>query len=210
MKRSFITALLSIFFGFYCCAQDTIILKSSQDIKAKVLEVTTTEIKYKKFENLNGPTYSILKSDISMVRYENGTEDIFNEGKNNNRNSLPLSKSFSERTFYVEKTSDGCEQAIIDKLLKLNIIVTTNKETSDYIIKCIISKNGGWGVPAKGSIVILESNTENSLLASKSAKGMVNMFKGFQNPHFIIMKKIADDYLEDLIRQLKNQTNLQK
>ncbi|MGN6213958.1 hypothetical protein [Parafilimonas sp.] len=210
MKRSFITALLSILLGFYCIAQDTITLKNSDDIKAKVLEVTTTEIKYKKFENLNGPTYSILKSDILLIRYENGTKDIFNEEKNNNGNYLPLNKSFSERTFYVEKTSEGYEQAIIDKLLKLNIIVTTNKETSDYTIKCIISKNGGWGVPAEGSIVILESKTENSLLVSKSAKGMVNMFRGFQNPRFIIMKKIADNYLEDLIEQLKSQTNLQK
>jgi hypothetical protein len=58
-------------------AQDMITKKSSEDIKAKILEVTTTEIKYKKFEDQTGPTFSILKSDVLMVRYENGSKDVF-------------------------------------------------------------------------------------------------------------------------------------
>jgi len=64
-----------------CFSQDIITNKNSEDIKANVLEVTTTEIKYKKFENPDGPTFSILKSDIVMIRYQNGTKDIFTEEK---------------------------------------------------------------------------------------------------------------------------------
>ncbi len=60
-------------------SQDLIIKKTSEDIQAKVIEVTTNEIKYKKFDNQNGVTYSILKTDVLMIRYENGSKDIFNE-----------------------------------------------------------------------------------------------------------------------------------
>lgn len=56
--------------------------KTSEDIKAKVIEVTVNEIKYKKFDNLNGPLFTLLKSDVLMIRYENGSKDIFNEIQN--------------------------------------------------------------------------------------------------------------------------------
>ena len=62
-------------------SQDVLTKKSGDDIKAKVLEVTTTEVKYKKFDNLNGPVFSILKSELLIIRYENGSKDVFNENK---------------------------------------------------------------------------------------------------------------------------------
>ena len=59
-------------------AQDTLSTRSGESIIAKVLEVTTNEVKYKKFDNLNGPNIIILKSDLLQIRYENGTKDDFN------------------------------------------------------------------------------------------------------------------------------------
>jgi len=63
----------------FCFSQDVITKKSGEDINAKVLEVTSTEIKYKKFDNQTGPTISILKSDVFMIKYENGTKDVFKD-----------------------------------------------------------------------------------------------------------------------------------
>jgi hypothetical protein len=60
-------------------SQDVITKKTSEDIQAKVIEVTTSEVKYKKFDNQTGPTFTILKADILMIRYENGSKDVFNE-----------------------------------------------------------------------------------------------------------------------------------
>mgnify|MGYP000734050384 FL=1 len=59
-------------------AQDTLSTRSGESIIAKVLEVTTNEVKYKNFNNLNGPDIIILKSDLLQIRYENGTKDDFN------------------------------------------------------------------------------------------------------------------------------------
>jgi hypothetical protein len=68
-------------------AQDVIVLKSGDEIKSKVIEITPTEIKYKKFDNLEGPTIVILKSEASMIKYANGTEDVM--PSNNSLASAP-------------------------------------------------------------------------------------------------------------------------
>lgn len=57
-------------------AQDVIVLKNGDEIKSKVVEITPTEIKYKKFDNLEGPTIVILKSDVFMIKYANGTKEV--------------------------------------------------------------------------------------------------------------------------------------
>ncbi len=92
MKTIILTTLTTIFSLTLCFSQDVITKKSGEDIQSKILEVGQTEIKYKKFDNQNGPTFTILKSEVLMVRYENGTKDIFNEEKKSeNVSSLSLS-----------------------------------------------------------------------------------------------------------------------
>jgi hypothetical protein len=59
-------------------AQDIIILKNGDEIKSLVTEIGTDLIKYRKFENLNGPIYTLEKDRVFMIKYENGTKDVFN------------------------------------------------------------------------------------------------------------------------------------
>lgn len=79
MKRILFIILTLSLFTSTIFSQDIITKKTGEDISAKVSEVTQTEIKYKKFDNLDGLIFSILKSEVLMIRYENGTKDIFNE-----------------------------------------------------------------------------------------------------------------------------------
>jgi hypothetical protein len=58
-------------------AQDTLSTRYGETILVKVIEVGTAEVKYKKLDNLNGPIFSILKSDLLIIKYENGTKDDF-------------------------------------------------------------------------------------------------------------------------------------
>jgi hypothetical protein len=62
-------------------AQDTLSMRSGENILVKVIEVGTSEVKYKKIDNLNGPIFSILKSDLLIIKYENGTKDDFSSIK---------------------------------------------------------------------------------------------------------------------------------
>ncbi len=66
-------------------SQDLIILKNGDEIKSKVEEINQENIKYKKFENLTGPLYTLDIYEIFMIKYENGTKDVFNydDPKNN-------------------------------------------------------------------------------------------------------------------------------
>ncbi|MDL2256842.1 porin family protein [Bacteroidales bacterium OttesenSCG-928-I14] len=59
-------------------AQDVIVQNNGEEIKAKVTEVNIEDVKYKRFGNESGPTYTLSKSDIFMIKYENGEKDLFN------------------------------------------------------------------------------------------------------------------------------------
>jgi hypothetical protein len=60
-------------------AQDVILKKDNTTVLSKVLEISSTEIKYKKWNNQDGPTYSIGLSDVLSITYENGEVDKFKE-----------------------------------------------------------------------------------------------------------------------------------
>lgn len=68
---------LFLFFNISLYAQDVIIKKSNEEILSKVIEVTTNEVRYKKYDNLNGPTFNIEKSEIYLIKFENGTTESF-------------------------------------------------------------------------------------------------------------------------------------
>jgi len=56
---------------------DTIVLKSGAIFVGKVEEIGQSEIKYKKCNNLGGPTITLLKSDVARIGYSNGTDEHF-------------------------------------------------------------------------------------------------------------------------------------
>lgn len=58
--------------------QDTLVMKGNSKIAAKVIEISNTEIKYKMFDNSNGPDCVASTSSVSQIKYTNGTIDTFN------------------------------------------------------------------------------------------------------------------------------------
>ncbi len=60
-------------------AQDIVFKKNGDEIKTKVLEVNILDIKYKKWENQQGPLYTLPKNEIFMIKYQNGDKDVFKE-----------------------------------------------------------------------------------------------------------------------------------
>ena len=53
-------------------AQDIIVTKQSTRIDAKIVEVSNTEIRYKKASNPDGPTFVMPTSEVSSILYANG------------------------------------------------------------------------------------------------------------------------------------------
>jgi len=56
---------------------DTIVSTMGDVIVGKVTDVSEIEIKYKRCGIFNSPTYSIRRSNISVIKYANGTKDLF-------------------------------------------------------------------------------------------------------------------------------------
>ena len=75
--KTILVSLFAFLFTQTLLAQDNIILRNGEEIKAKVQEVGLSEIKYKKLDNLTGPVYTVLKSDVFTINYENGTKEVF-------------------------------------------------------------------------------------------------------------------------------------
>ena len=90
-----ILLLLLFLFSFLqsSIAQDTLFRLSGESIGVKVLEITPLEIKYKLTSNLEGPTYTVFKSDVFMIEYANGSKDVF--GAKSDKPKENVSKSDS-------------------------------------------------------------------------------------------------------------------
>ena len=81
MKRIITPLLLlsGLLTGTLTFGQDNIVLKNGTEIKAKVLEVSATEIKYRKQDNLDGPVYTSGVGEVLLINYANGSKDILNQ-----------------------------------------------------------------------------------------------------------------------------------
>jgi len=55
---------------------DVLLLQSADELKVKILEIDEQTIKYKRCDNLNGPTFSISKSKVALIKYANGTKEV--------------------------------------------------------------------------------------------------------------------------------------
>lgn len=109
-------------------AQDVIVLKSGDEIKSKVLEVSTDQIKYKKWENIDGPDYSSLKSDVFMIKYQNGTKEVFKSQESSKTSIVPASSND-------EKKNDAFET--LNKFFK-------NRFNNDKVfIMLVLDKSNG-------------------------------------------------------------------
>ena len=72
------TALAILFAVIAATAQDVIVLKDGSTVLSKVTEITKDQVRFKKFKNLDGPTYTYNLSDITAINYENGQKEDFN------------------------------------------------------------------------------------------------------------------------------------
>lgn len=77
-----ITLVFCTILSLQSFGQDLIITRKGSEIPSKVLEISLEAIKYKKFDNINGPTYSIAKNEVLVIRYQNGTKSVFDEDVN--------------------------------------------------------------------------------------------------------------------------------
>tara|TARA_X000000368_G_scaffold296230_1_gene235804 strand:- start:617 stop:1348 length:732 start_codon:yes stop_codon:yes gene_type:complete len=95
----YIIFTLTLIFSFSSYSQDKIYFKDGSKIEAKVLTVSESQIQYKKFNNLSGPTFEIGISKINLIIYEDGSDQIFNKKNVQTIRDTFLDSSSSENIF---------------------------------------------------------------------------------------------------------------
>lgn len=89
MKKALVLIALCLY-GYNLSAQDIVTKKDGVEIQAKIIEVGESQISYKEYSNLEGPTYKLNIMDILMITFENGEREMYNVGNNvSNLSSLP-------------------------------------------------------------------------------------------------------------------------
>lgn len=79
MKKLTLLLLYLVTIQSFIFSQDIITKKNGDEIECKVMEIAPDLIKYKKYNNQDGPIYNLPRAEVFMIKYENGEKDMFNE-----------------------------------------------------------------------------------------------------------------------------------
>ncbi len=77
MKRTILLFLAAFCGVVTAAAQDLIVKTDAARIEARVTEITPDVVRYKRFSNLEGPTYVLPVGDIDYIQYANGEKESF-------------------------------------------------------------------------------------------------------------------------------------
>jgi len=144
MKRTLIKGFFGLLFvllaksGF---TQDIIILKNGDEIKTKVLEVTSDIVKYKKWDNQDGPVYSSVKTEVFMIKYQNGTKDVFKSQETIVTNSSPASNEEVKKNEAIKTLETYVRNKIKGQVIKLESFRKTNGTMNNVFGQMIYTVN---------------------------------------------------------------------
>ena len=75
--RQIVLTICCIAFACAGFAQDVIFTRDAKRIEAKVTEINVDNIRYRLFDNLEGPLYTMPKSDVVSITFQNGLTQTF-------------------------------------------------------------------------------------------------------------------------------------
>lgn len=177
-------------------AQDVITMKNGDEITCKVIEIGVREVKYKKIDFQDGPTYSIKKSDVFMIHYANGKKEVLN-ALATTRTSQPASDPFknfkldsstSNYTFGKPIKPNGDEkEPLLSGVLSLIIPGAGQFFNEDYQAAAIFLGativNGVLLISTRSPEIFVLTDLAIRVLATINAykiAGRVNLVRGYQ------------------------------
>ena len=136
-------------------AQDVIVKKDGSTIICRVVELTSSEFTYKKWDNLKGSSYVMNRSDASAINYQNGKKVNLSEATN---------------LYMPNNQNDGSQKYNDKSLLKMDATIQRpatykRKAVAIGVIGCTI----GAGLLGTGIYYLSISNRSN---AAGQYKGM--------------------------------------
>lgn len=141
-------------FSLQALSQDVIIQRSGETIKVKVLEISSDEVKYKKYESPDGPTYIVKKSELLSITYENGQEDLFK-----------TENSAKKKMYIWEPSTDKMELPKLKISQSIPFIIIDNRKTPPE--KSIVEFTSSDLIDMLSSILKKQSGSEIKISTSK-------------------------------------------
>ena len=144
--------IIIILFAFFVSvkgfSQDQLFKKDNSKLEVKIFEITPTEIVYKLFSYPDGPTITILKSEVVLIIYKNGVHEVINSSpqtpivkvapSNKDENDLNLEAKLSAKnsiTFNLLEPLNGC------------IGLTYTRELANHYLNVCLPINIGFTAP---------------------------------------------------------------
>jgi len=122
MKKILTSLYLILCFQIGSFAQDLIVKKNQVEIESKIIEITENVIKYKKWTFLEGPIYSVKKSDVFLVLYANGEKEYYgSEDSSQQNNNNAIVSTITNSPVQEQYSSENQSLYSYDVLNKLNV-----------------------------------------------------------------------------------------
>ncbi|WP_291116412.1 MULTISPECIES: hypothetical protein [unclassified Empedobacter] len=187
---------LSISSVAFC--QDLLKKVDGEQIDVKVLEISKTEIKYKKNNVVDSPIYKIDTNDVNNITFSNGEIEFFNKSiqdkqeeyldKENNNIDLIFKQNNNVYIERVDEANLDAENYLVDALNNWgywNII--NNKEEADFIIEFSLRKRIMGDRTTK---VILKTLSGKVYKESKNYTASPTAFSGYNGSRASVQKLV--------------------
>lgn len=112
MKNTILFIAIAILSIAQSIAQDRLFFLNGDETDVKITEITSSEVKYKRMDNLDGPSFSTLKSELFMIKYANGDKEMIT-AENAQPAATPQQEYTTEDAMPASTTGSGLSSAVI-------------------------------------------------------------------------------------------------
>ncbi|MGC4038538.1 MAG: hypothetical protein QM764_21425 [Chitinophagaceae bacterium] len=167
------------------------------------IQFPVTDIQYMKFENLEGPVYSVSKNQVVSIHYQNGTTDTFNTGPSDT--VVPAVTKENFLTWIKGPGIAGCPDSndpasVIHARNALKFITSWNivddKSRSQVILRFDFVGIGPGD--KKGKAIFLDPTTNNGLFETRTVNTTMSCD---MNTKMAVIDKICKNEIKKLVKE---------
>lgn len=111
-------------------AQDRLFFLSGDETDVKITEVTSSEVKYKRMDNLEGPTFSTLKSELFMIKYANGQKEMIAAAEKETTQPTSTDAATTEEEYQTNNSEEASSNS--SSGLSSSVMVTNEPTANSY------------------------------------------------------------------------------
>lgn len=225
MSYKFFAVFIFFLFAKMAYCQDVLYTTAGSKLLAKVTEINAKDIKYKDFNNIDGPVYVISKADVVLIQYSNGVTEVINS------NPPTLAPKITEKTNTTPASTNATTNKIIEKkpfnlyylnnnMLSINALALANGDVTlmydrDFTnSKFSLSFLGGYNFNSRmGALNLFIADSKDHAKKKYDAGFGINFMprntKRVQSFVGILAKYMVYDY-DNIVDTTNNQKNYQK